>query len=145
VELRDDHALSAVDHECAELREERQFAEIDFLLNLVLEALLTNHARKWWDSDRRRRRRELRASERTSDRSSTPDEDLEQREHHEQLYAALGGLPAKLREAFVARVIEGMSLQEAGEALEVPISTVSYRTRRAEDLLCAALEIETSR
>jgi RNA polymerase sigma-70 factor, ECF subfamily len=50
-------------------------------------------------------------------------------------------LSAKLREAFVVRVIEGMSLHEASEVLGVPISTVSYRTRRAEELLCKALDI----
>lgn len=116
----------------------------DSSLHTWLYRIATNHARKWWDSDRRRRRRELRASERAPDRSSTPHEDLEQREHHERLYAALGSLPAKLREAFIARVIEGMSLQEAGDALDLPISTVSYRTRRAEDLLCAALELDVA-
>jgi RNA polymerase sigma-70 factor (ECF subfamily) len=113
----------------------------DSQLGTWLYRIATNQARKWWDSDRRRRRRELRASERVPDASPTPHEDLEQREHHERLYAALGSLPAKLREAFVARVIEGMSLQEASDALGLPISTVSYRTRRAEDLLCAALEV----
>jgi RNA polymerase sigma-70 factor (ECF subfamily) len=107
-----------------------------------LYRIALNQSRKWWDSDRRRRRRELRAGERSlGEAMSTPHDDLELREHHEQLYAALGSLPAKLREAFVARVIEGMSLQEASEALSLPISTVSYRTRRAEDLLCAALGV----
>lgn len=117
----------------------------DSSLQTWLYRIATNHARKWWDSDRRRRRRELRASERAPDHSSTPHEDLEQREHHERLYVALGSLSAKLREAFVARVIEGMSLQEASAALDLPISTVSYRTRRAEDLLCAALKLESGR
>ena len=107
-----------------------------------LYRIALNQSRKWWDSDRRRRRREQRAAERASvDVEITPHEDLEQREHHERLYAALGSLPVKLREAFVARVIEGMSLQEASEALSLPISTVSYRTRRAEELLCAALGV----
>jgi RNA polymerase sigma-70 factor (ECF subfamily) len=117
----------------------------DSSLQTWLYRIATNHARKWWDSDHRRRRRELRASERAPDHSSTPHEDLEQREHHERLYVALGSLSAKLREAFVARAIEGMSLQEASEALDLPISTVSYRTRRAEDLLCAALKLESGR
>ncbi len=105
-----------------------------------------NQSRKWWDSDRRRRRREQLAGERSNNHATaTPHEDLELREHHEQLYDALGSLPAKLREAFVARAIEGMSLQEASEALSLPISTVSYRTRRAEELLCAALGVESGR
>ena len=63
------------------------------------------------------------------------------RQQRDRLYRALGELPDKLREAFVARAIEGMNLQEASAALGVPISTVSYRTRRAEKLLCDALGI----
>src|SRR5690606_21569694 len=106
-----------------------------------LYRIATNKVRNWWDSDQRRRRRELRSTEVPEPSFGTPDEDLEAREHRERLYRALGSLSAKLREAFVARVIEGMSLQEASEALGVPVSTVSYRTRRAEDLLCEALGI----
>ena len=106
-----------------------------------LYRIATNKVRNWWDSDQRRRRREHRSAELVDPDASTPDEDLETREHRERLYRALGKLSAKLREAFVARVIEGMSLQEASEALGIPISTVSYRTRRAEDLLCEALGI----
>jgi RNA polymerase sigma-70 factor (ECF subfamily) len=106
-----------------------------------LYRIATNKVRNWWDSDQRRRRREHRSAEGGEPGSQTPDEDLETREHRERLYGALAKLSSKLREAFVARVIEGMSLQEASEVLGVPISTVSYRTRRAEDLLCAALGI----
>jgi hypothetical protein len=40
VELRDDDALGAVDHEGPERREQGQLAEVDLLLDLVLEALL---------------------------------------------------------------------------------------------------------
>lgn len=106
-----------------------------------LYRIATNKVRNWWDSDQRRRRREQRAVELPDPGPSTPDEDLEAHEHRERLYRAMATLSAKLREAFVARVIEGMSLQEASAALGVPISTVSYRTRRAEDLLCEALGI----
>jgi RNA polymerase sigma-70 factor (ECF subfamily) len=113
----------------------------DSQLRTWLYRIATNKVRNWWDSDQRRRRRERRASEIPGDQPNTPQEDLEAREHRERLYAAIGSLSTKLREAFVARVIEGMSLQEASETLEVPISTVSYRTRRAEDLLCEALGI----
>ena len=97
--------------------------------------------RNWWDSQRRRRRREDLASERVSAEVETPEADLEAKQQQRRLYAALGELPDKLREAFVARAIEGMSLQDASAVLGVPISTVSYRTRRAEQLLCAALGI----
>jgi hypothetical protein len=40
VQLADDHAFGAVDHERAELRQEGQLAQVDFLLDLVLDALL---------------------------------------------------------------------------------------------------------
>lgn len=107
-----------------------------------LYRIATNKVRNWWDSNQRRRRREWRASMVPEESPPTPVEDLESSEHRERLYQAIGTLPSKLREAFVARVIEGLSLQEASEALEVPISTVSYRTRRAEDLLCEALGLD---
>ena len=107
-----------------------------------LYRIATNKVRNWWDSNQRRRRREWRASMIPEESPPTPVEDLESSEHRERLYQAIGALPSKLREAFVARVIEGLSLQEASEALEVPISTVSYRTRRAEDLLCEALGLD---
>ncbi|MFO7566978.1 MAG: RNA polymerase sigma factor [Enhygromyxa sp.] len=113
----------------------------DSQIQTWLYRIATNKVRNWWDSDQRRRRRERRSAELPEPGPSTPDEDLEAREHREQLYRAMGSLSTKLREAFVARVIEGMSLQEASEALGVPVSTVSYRTRRAEDLLCEALGI----
>jgi RNA polymerase sigma-70 factor (ECF subfamily) len=106
-----------------------------------LYRIATNKVRNWWDSDQRRRRREHRSAELPGFDANNPDEDLEAREHRERLYRAMGKLSTKLREAFVARVIEGMSLQEASEALGIPISTVSYRTRRAEDVLCEALGI----
>ncbi len=54
-------------------------------------------------------------------------------------YRALGDLPPKYRDAFVCRALEDMSLQQASDELGVPISTVSYRARRAEELLCEAL------
>ncbi len=111
----------------------------DSQIRTWLYRIATNKVRNWWDSTRRRKRREHRAHALPVELAPTPHEDLEVREHRERLYQALGDLPAKLREAFVARVIEGMSLQDASEAFDVPVSTISYRTRRAEELLCQAL------
>jgi RNA polymerase sigma-70 factor (ECF subfamily) len=111
----------------------------DSQIRTWLYRIATNKVRNWWDSTRRRRRREHRAGELPIEPSASPHEDLEVREHRERLYQALGELPAKLREAFVARIIEGMSLQDASDAFDVPVSTISYRTRRAEELLCRAL------
>ena len=113
----------------------------DSQLHTWLYRIGANKARNWWDSTRRRRRREHRAVDAPPPMTRTPQDQLERREHHAKLYAALGKLSPKLREAFVARVIEGMSLAETSAALGVPISTVSYRTRRAESLLCEALGI----
>ena len=113
----------------------------DSQLHTWLYRIGANKARNWWDSTRRRRRRERRAAEALPPASDTPHDRLEHAEHHAKLYAALGQLSPKLREAFVARIIEGLSLAETSAALGVPISTVSYRTRRAEALLCKALDI----
>ena len=113
----------------------------DAQLTTWLYAIATNRTRNWWDSQRRRRRREDMAANQPPDEPHSPELDLEAQQHRAHLYAALGTLPDKLREAFVARAIEGMNLIEASAALDAPISTVSYRTRRAEQLLCAALGI----
>lgn len=113
----------------------------DSQVHTWLYRIVANKARNWWDSEQRRRRRELRATQIPEQSPCTPLEQLEVREHRERLYLALGELSPKLREAFIARVIEGMSLIEASEALEVPVSTVSYRTRRAEELLSQALGV----
>ena len=86
-------------------------------------------------------RREDIAAAQPGEAADDPEADLVARQQRDRLYAALGTLPDKLREAFVARAIEGLSLVDAAAALGAPISTVSYRTRRAEQLLCAALEI----
>lgn len=111
-------------------------------LGTWLYTIAANRVRNWWDSQRRRRQREDIAVERDGPGDAeTPETDLEAKQQRDRFYAALGGLPDKLREAFVARAIEGMNLIEASAALGVPISTVSYRTRRAEQLLCEALGI----
>jgi RNA polymerase sigma-70 factor (ECF subfamily) len=113
----------------------------DAQLATWLYAIATNRTRNWWDSQRRRRRREDIAANQPPEEPVSPESDLEAQQQRERLYAALGNLPDKLREAFVARAIEGMNLIEASAALDAPISTVSYRTRRAEQMLCAALGI----
>jgi RNA polymerase sigma-70 factor (ECF subfamily) len=100
-----------------------------------------NRVRNYWDAQRRRKRREDVAASNTPDAAGTPEEDLAAHQQRTRFYAALAALPDKLREAFVARAIEGMNLVDASAALGAPISTVSYRTRRAEQLLCAALGI----
>ncbi len=104
-----------------------------------LHTIATNKVRNWWDARRRREARERGAIGGEPCASGTPEEAALQAEHLARFYAALGALPDKLREAFTARAIEHLSLQDASALLHVPISTVSYRARRAEELLCEAL------
>lgn len=104
-----------------------------------LHAIAANKVRNWWASSRRRAQRERTVGRQHRDEPMTPQEGLEIDEHRRLLYAALGRLPDVLREAFTARAIEHLSLREASETLGIPISTVSYRARRAEAMLCDAL------
>ena len=113
----------------------------DAQIETWMYTIAANKVRNWWDSSRRRRRRESRAGERAQPLPATPEEELAKQRHRDRLYTALGGLPHKYREAFSARVIEGMTLKDASKALGVGISTLSYRTRKAEQLLCDALGI----
>jgi RNA polymerase sigma-70 factor, ECF subfamily len=114
----------------------------DAQLETWLYTIAANKVRNWWDAKRRREVREATAARQHKDEPTTPEESFEADEHLTRLYDALGRLPDKFREAFTARAIENMSLQEASRTLSVPISTVSYRTRRAEQMLCAALGLE---
>lgn len=105
-----------------------------------LRAIATNRVRNWWEAQRRRQSRESQAEGWVADRVvELPDADLEAKRERDRFYRALGSLPHALREAFVARALEGMDLREASAALQVPISTVSWRTRKAEAMLCESL------
>lgn len=117
----------------------------DSQLSTWLYRIATNKVRNWWDAQRRRNVREKAAAIRTQpEPTPLPDEQAAKVEHRERLYQALGQLPDALREAFVARAIEGMSLADTSAKLGVPVSTVSYRARRAEQLLLEALGLEGS-
>ena len=111
-------------------------------LETWLHRIAINKVRNWWDSRRRRLARERAGARPDNDVAVSPEGHAEASERLARLYDALGELPPKFREAFVARAIEGLSLDDASERLGVPISTVSYRARRAEALLCEALGLE---
>lgn len=111
----------------------------DRQLHTWLYGLANEVARAWWSRDRRRGRREQQACEQPDDMPETPHDQLERVEQRERLYAALGSLPAKQREPFVALVIEGLSDQDVAEALGLPGVIASERKRRAEERLCQAL------
>jgi RNA polymerase sigma-70 factor (ECF subfamily) len=117
----------------------------DAQLDTWLHRIAVNKVRNYWDSGRRRRARETRAAPQGElVAGDAPDAQIEADERLVRFYDALGSLPEVFREAFVARAIEGMSLDEASGHLGVPVSTVSYRARRAEVLLCEALGLEAS-
>lgn len=110
-----------------------------------LHRITLNKVRNAWDSRRRRRLREAKVAAADPIDHDAPDDGVAAREQLSRFYAALAELPANYRDAFVCRVIEELSLDETSEALGVPISTVSYRARRAEALLHEALGLEVSR
>lgn len=66
-----------------------------------------------------------------------PDSTLEQRRALAWLHAAIAGLDADKREAFVLVELEEMSLKEAAEALGCAINTVHYRVGIARKELAA--------
>jgi len=111
----------------------------DAQLGTWLHTITSNKVRNWWESSRRRRRREDEGGAIALTEPLNPEDDLTVSRGRDAFYDALAGLSPELRDAFIARAVEGLSLVEASKLLGAPISTVSYRTRRAEQLLCAAL------
>jgi RNA polymerase sigma-70 factor, ECF subfamily len=69
-----------------------------------------------------------------------PDRALQSQEDFDRLRAILAELDDAQRDAFVLRVVEGVSLAEAATILGVRVATVSYRARRAEAIVRAAFE-----
>ncbi len=114
----------------------------DAKLETWLYRITNNKVRNWWDSYRRRRRREDHVAGSPREPAPTPEDEAGATEHRRRLYQALGELPDKYREAFTARAIDNLSLQEASIRLGVPVSTVSYRTRKAEERLCMILGLD---
>jgi RNA polymerase sigma-70 factor (ECF subfamily) len=62
----------------------------------------------------------------------------------DKLEAGLEQLDDKQRDAFVLRVVEGLSLQDAATILETTVQTVSYRAQRAEAIVRAHFDKEPS-
>jgi RNA polymerase sigma-70 factor (ECF subfamily) len=114
----------------------------DGSLSTWLYRITMNKVRNAWDSRRRRVARESKVAVADPLDHEAPDEGVAAREQLSRFYTALAELPATYRDAFVCRVIEELSLEETSEALGVPVSTVSYRARRAEVLLHEALGLE---
>jgi RNA polymerase sigma factor (sigma-70 family) len=69
-----------------------------------------------------------------------PDHSVETCELHEEVEAALGRLPTRLRQAVALRYLEGLGQREAAQRLGCPQGTVATRTRegllRLRTLVC---------
>lgn len=106
-----------------------------------LHGIAFNHLR-----DRRKRRSRERAGQARLALVGVEAPSLERRASSrqavERLDAVLAELKPKLRDAFVLRVVEQLSLEESAEILGARVATVSYRARRAEALVRAAFEDE---
>lgn len=114
-------------------------------LSTWLHGIAFNLARE--DIDRHRRRRSLWSRFRGLDPANADDADA--KVVHDDLVArlrrAMDQLGADQREAYVLRVVEGLSLEQCAELLTLPVSTVSYRARRAEEIVRRHFEREESK
>jgi RNA polymerase sigma factor (sigma-70 family) len=95
------------------------------------------------DEVRRRRRRPVDAlpvdTERVLPLSPAPDEALAAAVLPDEVQGALSRLPDEFRAAVVLCDVAGLSYQEIGDALEVPVGTVRSRIHRGRALLREAL------
>jgi RNA polymerase sigma-70 factor, ECF subfamily len=85
-------------------------------------------------SDRRRRDGLDAAVEDPGSKPPDPEELLDQKQRRELLDGWLDALPLELRAPFVLFEIEGLSLLEIADALDVPLGTIKTRLRRARQL-----------
>jgi RNA polymerase sigma-70 factor (ECF subfamily) len=75
---------------------------------------------------------------------ATPAELFERAETERRFTRAFAGLSAKRREAFVLVTLEGLSGEEAAQALGVPVNTIWTRLHHARLELRAAIDVEGS-
>ena len=74
--------------------------------------------------------------------AAAPDAAVAREQLRRMLEQAIGSLPAGFRTVFVLREIEGLSVDEAAEALGIPAATVKTRLHRARQRLQQALAPE---
>jgi RNA polymerase sigma-70 factor (ECF subfamily) len=104
-------------------------------LSTWLYAIAFNHLRDHRKRTRRRTSWWARLRREPTGEPSRPDEAVEQRDDLHRLRAAVSGLPDALRDAYVLRVVEQLSLREAAQILGAREATVSYRAKKAEALV----------
>ena len=71
----------------------------------------------------------------------TPEEALLSGETRAQMDAAIASLPETLRAVFILRDIEGLSVQETAEVLDISVPNVKTRLHRARLLLRESLSV----
>jgi len=76
----------------------------------------------------------------SSSTSEDPEKILAQRQIRTVVERAIDELPAAFRSVFIARVIEGMSLEETAELLDLNPATVKTRLHRARTMLRNSVE-----
>lgn len=72
----------------------------------------------------------------------TPEEEIVLSETQGQIRQAISGLPEKYKSVVVLRYFHDMSLQEIGEVLNMPVTTVKTRVHRGREFLRKKLEPE---
>ena len=72
--------------------------------------------------------------------SIDPEQAMAQSEIQRAVESAIDELPADFRTVLVARVLEGMSVEETAELLDIRVETVKTRLHRARRLLRLAVE-----
>lgn len=72
----------------------------------------------------------------------TPEQQILERTQDEQLVAAIEALPTKYKDVIVLFHFAELSLQQCAEALQLPLSTVKTRLRRARQQLGEQLQEE---
>jgi RNA polymerase sigma-70 factor (ECF subfamily) len=77
-----------------------------------------------------------------SDMARSPEAETARKEISRLLERALAELPPNFRLVFVMREIEGLSVEETAETLEIPAGTVKTRLLRAKERLRRALDPE---
>lgn len=98
--------------------------------------IANNVARNWIRDQDTRRRAELRLAELAALRpGETTDRAHLRKQRSEALYAALARLPDHLREAFVLREVEGLSMQEAATQLGISSNNMTVRVWRAREAI----------
>lgn len=71
---------------------------------------------------------------------ANPEEHLDRTELRGDLDAALGSLPASLREAFIMKHVEGRSYEEMADLLGTTVGALKMRVHRAREALQSLLE-----